>query len=76
VEDGHALRRHGTQKEAAMHPDSHRRYDSERLADRLREARHAELVAKLEETAPQERKPLAVRFWRGRFAARLTANHA
>lgn len=59
-----------------MQPESHLRYHAERHADLLREARHAELAAKLEGQPREERKPVTGRFWLGRFAARITPTHA
>jgi hypothetical protein len=59
-----------------VYPESHLRYHAERHADLLREARNAELAAKLEESRHERRKPLAQRFWRGRFAARFTPSNA
>jgi hypothetical protein len=59
-----------------MHLPSRLRYHRERQADLLREAREAELAAKLVKTARSRRSPLASGIWRKRFAGQLTLGRA
>jgi hypothetical protein len=59
-----------------MNPESHLRYDRERHADLLREARESELAAKLVKAPRSRRSLLASGTWRTRFAGRLSLGHA
>ena len=57
-------------------PESHLRYHRERHADRLREAREAELAATFVKTPRSRRTILASGIWRKRFARQLTLGRA
>ena len=59
-----------------MNPESHLRYNRERHADRLREARESELAAKFLKTPRSRRSFLAFGIWRKRFAGQLTPGTA
>lgn len=54
-----------------MNPESHLRYNRERHADLLREARESELAAKLVKTPRSRRSFLASGIRRKRFAGHL-----
>jgi hypothetical protein len=59
-----------------MNPESHLRYHSERHADLVREARHAELASSLGEMRRTNRRHPTRGLRRKRFAGRLTLGRA